>query len=533
MKKLSAIFEDWELWLIPIAATLGFGVNLFYSSIVLTDGNTLLKDIRNSDFPILEAADKNINRFDAIVVSLNTAATTGELEFLDAAQRRAAEMQQSFAVLKKVDAGHKSEIEKLESGFNTYFALAIGISQQIATKTGTPGLQQISKMREVRDVYLSGSVKYRDVAKEDFHKAVSEAIRRSEHAKLWGAVIGILMLLVIIALTFLVMRDIAKRKQMVAALRDSEEASRIAATAFETHDGIAITDVNAHIIRVNRAFTAITGYSQDEVLGKNPSIMKSDRHDASFYNEMWQQLLRTGIWSGEIWNQRKNGEVYPKSITISAVKNARQEITHYVAIFSDITERKQNEQEIRNLAFYDVLTQLPNRRLFLDRFQIALSASARHNNYGAVLYIDLDRFKALNDTLGHDYGDLLLIEVGVRIKSCIRDSDMVARIGGDEFVVLIEACSADRDDATQKVLRVAEKIRETLSQPYMLKEHQHHSSPSIGISLYHGHDESYETVLKHADMAMYQVKMCGRNSVRFFDPSLQQHESTQDERGQV
>lgn len=528
MKKLSAILGAWELWLIPVAATLGFGVNLIYSSIVLTDGNSLLKHIRDSDFPILEAADKNINRYEAIVVALNTAAATGEGEFLSIAKSKAAEILGSYDALEKLDAVHKSEIKKLKSEFNAYFGLAIGISQQIATKTGTPSMQKVSKMRASRDAYLSGSAAYRDAAETDFHKAVSEAIRRSERAQVWGVVIGILMLLVIMALTLLVMRDIAKRKQIVAALRDSEEASRIAATAFETHDGIAITDANANIIRVNRAFSDITGYSAEEVLGKNPNIMKSDRHDKFFYSEMWQQLLHTGTWAGEIWNQRKNGEVYPKSITITAVKNEQHEITHYVAIFSDITERKQNEEEIHSLAFYDALTKLPNRRLFLDRFQVALNASARHNDYGAVLFMDLDRFKLLNDTLGHDYGDLLLIEVGVRIKSCVRDTDTVARLGGDEFVVLMEASSDDRDEATRKVRLVAEKIHEALAQPYTLKAHEYHSSPSIGISLYHGHDESCETVLKHADIAMYQVKMSGRNAVRFFDPIMQQNESMHD-----
>ncbi len=528
MKKLSAILGAWELWLIPVVATLGFGVNLIYSSIVLTDGNSLFKHIRDTDFPILEAADKDLNRYEAIVAALNTAASTGEMEFMGVAKNKAAAIRESYEALEKLDAVHKSEIEKLKSEFNTYFALAIDISQQIATKTGTPSLQQVSQMRASRDAYLSGSVAYRDTAKTDFHKAVSEAIRRSERARVWSAVIGVLMLLAIMALTLLVMRDIAKRKRIEATLRDSEEASRIAATAFETHDAIAITDANANIIRVNRAFSDITGYSAEEVLGKNPSIMKSDRHDKSFYSEMWQQLLHTGAWAGEVWNRRKNGEVYPKSLTITAVKNQRHETTHYVAIFSDITERKQSEEEIHNLAFYDALTKLPNRRLFVERFQVALTASARRNDYGAVLFIDLDRFKSLNDTLGHDYGDLLLMEVGMRIKSSIRETDTVARFGGDEFVVLLEAVSDNAHDATRKIALLAEKVRKALTRPYMLKKHMHHSSPSIGISLYHGNAESLETLLEHADMAMYQAKRSGRNAVRLFDPLMLQNLSAHD-----
>ena len=315
--------------------------------------------------------------------------------------------------------------------------------------------------------------------------------------------------------------DITERKL-------AEIELRIAAAAFETQDAILITDAQSNIVRVNKAFSEITGYSAEEVVGQNPRIMSSGRQDRSFYIEMWQQLLHTGNWAGEIWDRRKNGQIYPKWLAVTAVRNETGETTHYVAIFSDITARKQAEEQIHNLAFYDALTKLPNRRLFLDRFQAALAASARHNDFGAVLFIDLDRFKALNDTLGHDYGDLLLIEVGGRIKSCVREMDTVARFGGDEFVVLIETISNDRDDATRKVALIAEKIREVLAQPYKLREHEHHSSPSIGISLYHDNDEAMEALIEHADMAMYQAKNAGRNAVRFFDPVMQHNVAEHD-----
>ncbi|KAF0205126.1 MAG: diguanylate cyclase/phosphodiesterase with PAS/PAC [Gallionellaceae bacterium] len=317
------------------------------------------------------------------------------------------------------------------------------------------------------------------------------------------------------------MRDITRRKQ-------HEDALRIAAATFETQDAIVITDTLGNIVRVNRAFSDITGYSAKEVLGKNPRIMSSGRHDRSFYIEMWQRLLRTGNWAGEIYDRRKSGEVYPKWMTITAVKNEQQETTHYVAIFSDITARKRIEEEIHNLAFYDALTKLPNRRLFLERFRTALTASARRNDYGSVLFIDLDRFKSLNDTFGHDYGDLLLIEVGARIKSCVREMDTVARFGGDEFVVLIESSGSDPNDATRKISLVAEKVREALARPYDLKGHEHHSSPSIGICLYHGNDDTLEALIEHADMAMYQAKNSGRNAVRFFDPIMQKNAATHD-----
>ena len=313
--------------------------------------------------------------------------------------------------------------------------------------------------------------------------------------------------------------DITERKQ-------SEQALRIAAATFDTHEAILITDVQGNIVRVNSAFSDITGYREDEVIGKNPRIMSSGRQDKAFYIEMWQQLLHTGSWGGEIWDKRKNGQIYPKWLTITAVKNDRQETSHYVAIFSDITARKQAEEEIRNLAFYDSLTRLPNRRLFMDRFRAALTISTRRNDFGAVLFIDLDRFKILNDTLGHDYGDLLLVDVAGRIKSCVREMDTVARLGGDEFVVLIEGVSDDQDETSRKIGLIAEKIRDTLAQPYKLKSHEHHCSPSIGISLYHGNEKPVDDLIQQADMAMYQAKESGRNAVRFFDPLMQEKVSS-------
>ena len=328
-----------------------------------------------------------------------------------------------------------------------------------------------------------------------------------------------------VEVTVTLMRD---TRQLVAFCRDisarkhSEEALRVAATVFETHDAILITDAQANIIRVNRAFSEITGYAAEEVIGKNPSIMSSGRQDKAFYAAMWQQILETGSWVGEIWDRRKNGEIYPKWLTISTVRNEHGEPAQFVAIFSDITTRKREEDLIRSMAFYDALTQLPNRRLFLERLQTALVASERYRDYGAILFIDLDRFKVLNDTLGHDYGDLLLVELAARIKSCVREIDTVARLGGDEFVVLLESSSSEREDAAYNAGLVAEKIREAMSLPYQLKEHEHCCSPSIGISLYHAGDVSMDVLLKQADAAMYQSKEEGGNKVRFYDAELQE-----------
>jgi diguanylate cyclase (GGDEF)-like protein/PAS domain S-box-containing protein len=316
---------------------------------------------------------------------------------------------------------------------------------------------------------------------------------------------------------FVFCHNITRRKQ-------AEQELRVAAAAFETHDAILITDAQANIIRVNQAFTRITGYAPEEVIGRNPGIMRSGRHDAAFYQAMWRQLLETGSWAGEIWDRRKNGEIYPKWMAITAVKNERGETAQYVAIFSDITVRKQEEEQIRNLAFYDALTQLPNRRLFLERLQAALAASARHDDFGALLFLDLDRFKLLNDTFGHDCGDLMLAEVADRIRSCVREMDTVARLGGDEFVVLLESLGGQREDAAHRAGLVAEKIREALARPYHLKGHEHHSSPSIGISLFRGGEEPVEELIRHADAAMYQAKDAGGDTARFYDPASRQDE---------
>jgi diguanylate cyclase (GGDEF)-like protein/PAS domain S-box-containing protein len=314
---------------------------------------------------------------------------------------------------------------------------------------------------------------------------------------------------------FSISRDITERKK-------NEDMLRIAAAAFETHEAIIITDTDANIIRVNQAFHDITGYSAEEVLGQNPRILSGGRHDKEFYEKMWQAILSKGSWTGEIWDKRKNGEIYPKWITITAVKDRQGETMQYVGIFNDISERKKAQEEILNLAFYDSLTKLPNRRFLLDRIHSAQALSSRTGLYGAVLFLDLDRFKLINDSFGHSYGDLLLIEVAERIRVCVRSVDTVARLGGDEFVVLVENMSDEVEKATQTIAHIADNIRSVLALPYVLDERIHHSSPSIGVYLFKGDEQSVDSLLKYADVAMYQAKDAGRNSVRFYDPVMQQ-----------
>ncbi len=303
--------------------------------------------------------------------------------------------------------------------------------------------------------------------------------------------------------------------------KEAEVELKIAATAFESQEGMFITDANNVILRVNRAFTLMTGYTADEAVGNTPRLISSGRHDADFYAEMWDSLTSQYVWEGEIWNRRKNGEIYPEHINITAVKDDKGNVTNYVASFTDITLRKAAEEEIQHLAFYDQLTGLPNRRLLLDRLQQSVAYNERINRGGAILFLDLDYFKALNDTLGHDVGDILLKQVALRLESCVRDCDTVARLGGDEFVIMLESLSEHPLEAASQAEEVGKKILFHLNKPYQLASHEYHSTPSIGAVLINNQNRAPEELLKQADIAMYQAKKAGRNTLRFFDPEMQ------------
>ena len=308
--------------------------------------------------------------------------------------------------------------------------------------------------------------------------------------------------------------DITERK-----LADME--LRIAATAFESQEGMLVTDVNKVILKVNKAFTKISGYTAEEAIGQTPRLVSSGHHHEDFYQSMWQNIIENGGWEGEVWNRRKNGEIYPQHLTITAVKGADGVVTNYVATFTDVTLRNAAEAEINHLAFYDALTRLPNRRLLIDRLNHALSAGARLGWGGALLFLDLDHFKTLNDTLGHDVGDLLLRQVAERLTACVREADTVARLGGDEFVVMLEDLSKQPMEAAAQAETIANKILTTLTQPYQLSNNLYQSTVSIGVVLFSDHEHAHEDLLKHADIAMYQAKKAGRNTLRFFDPEMQ------------
>ena len=317
------------------------------------------------------------------------------------------------------------------------------------------------------------------------------------------------------AVQLAVTRDITARKQ-------SEEALRIAATAFESQQGMVVTDAQRVILRVNQAFTRITGYSALEAIGQYPSMLSSGRQDKPFYTALSQVLEHEGAWSGEIWNRRKSGEMYPEWLNISAVKDEDGVATHYVGIFTDISQRKAVEEQIEALSFFDPLTRLPNRRLLIDRLAQALHTGTRHSRKSALLFVDLDNFKTLNDTVGHHQGDMLLAQVAQRLKTCVRDGDTVARLGSDEFVVILEELSEISEVAANQAEAVGEKVLTSLGPRFQLGNGAHHSTASIGITLFGGaQQESHEEPLKRAELAMFQAKSAGRSSLRFYDPQMQ------------
>ncbi|MBK7563275.1 MAG: EAL domain-containing protein [Propionivibrio sp.] len=307
----------------------------------------------------------------------------------------------------------------------------------------------------------------------------------------------------------------------ISRLKQAEAELRIAAIAFESREGMMITDAQGMILKVNQAFSSITGYGAEEVIGRDFCLLRSECRQAETCAAMWKSANATGFWSGEIWSTRKNGEDFPEHLTVSAVTNRNGIATNFVVSIDDITFKRAAEDEIKRLAFYDFLTHLPNRRLLLDRLNQAFASSSRKHQRGALLFVDLDNFKDLNDSFGHDIGDLLLLQVAQRLVSCVREEDTVARIGGDEFVVMLEELSDDIIVCATQVESVGEKILAALNQPYQLGTHEYHNTPSIGASLFNNHNKSKDDLLKQADIAMYQAKKSGRNTLRFFDPQMQ------------
>jgi diguanylate cyclase (GGDEF)-like protein/PAS domain S-box-containing protein len=304
----------------------------------------------------------------------------------------------------------------------------------------------------------------------------------------------------------------------ISERRRSEDRLRIAAQVFDgSAEGIVVTDHNNEIVMVNRAFCSITGYTQEEVVGRNPRMLSSGYHDRGFYESMWRTLHINGNWRGEIFNRRKNGDIFPEWLTISLIRDTEGQVIQHVGMFSDITERKEAAERINFLAQYDVLTGLPNRMLLRDRLGHALTQAARAEEEVAVVFLDLDRFKNINDSLGHSIGDGLLVEAAGRLQQCVRGGDTIARLGGDEFVLVLPETGA------AGAISVIEKILRTLVQPYNIDNHVLRVTASLGVSFFPHDGREYDDLVKNADAAMYAAKAEGRNRYRFYTQEMNQH----------
>lgn len=303
------------------------------------------------------------------------------------------------------------------------------------------------------------------------------------------------------------------------ALRVSRQNLRLAQKVIEASlDGVVIVDREGRIEFVNPAFTRVTGYEAEEVIGETPAKLRSGRHGPAFYREMWQSLKERGFWQGEIWNRRKNGEIYPEWLTITAITDEEGETLQYAGIFSDITERKQQEESIRRLAYFDELTGLPNRRLFNDRLSMAIARAKRHDGRLAVVFLDLDMFKRINDSLGHSVGDAILAETAQRLRAAVTEEDTVARLGGDEFILLLN--DIDHPEAAG---HIAHQLVETLNRPFFTEEgNELFVTASMGVSVYPEDGATVEDLVRNADTAMYRSKDLGRNNFSLYTATMNQ-----------
>lgn len=309
----------------------------------------------------------------------------------------------------------------------------------------------------------------------------------------------------------------ADRDRLIGELQSELENRKIAASVFDaTSEGIMVTDAHLCIIMINQSFARTTGYPEDEVIGQSPQLLKSGRHDSGFYQEMWRALSEQGSWEGEIWNRRKNGEIYPEWLHINAIRDDKGTVRYYAGVFSDITQHQDLRAKLLHLAYYDVLTNLPNRQLFLDRLNHTVTQSNRTGDRFSILFIDLDRFKDINDTLGHSFGDKFLTAVGNRLRNAMRESDTVARIGGDEFTVILQNTYelADISAAAEKLLAAL------VSSPLNIDGRELFIAASIGVSRYPDDGDDAEALLINADAAMFRAKEQGKGRVRFFSPEM-------------
>jgi diguanylate cyclase (GGDEF)-like protein/PAS domain S-box-containing protein len=308
----------------------------------------------------------------------------------------------------------------------------------------------------------------------------------------------------------------------IEEMKNLEQELRIAATAFDSQEGVIITDANSTILKVNHAFSEITGYAPEEAIGQTPRLLRSGLHDKDFYAALWRCVERYGTWQGEVTDRRKNGEIFPNWLTVAAVRDGDGRITHYIGRMTDISMGKATEEKVRNMMFIDPLTQLPNLRNLQDNLRTVLQASAHTGMFGAVLLIDLDDFKALNNRLGHDVGDLLLVEVAQRLQGHLRTGDMVARLGTDQFLMLLPDMHPEMEATAAVAESVAHRIRSAISQPYSLNDQTVRVTACVGVTLFSGAAHSSDELLKLVEMALGRAKTDGRNTQCILDPKIRE-----------
>jgi diguanylate cyclase (GGDEF)-like protein/PAS domain S-box-containing protein len=426
---------------------------------------------------------------------------------VDIAERKAAEQ-----TLRASEAQYRSVIETSANGFwivdmearllevNDAYVQLSGYSREELLSMRIPDLEVTERPEEtaahIEKILREGHDRF-----ETIHRAKDGRLLPVEIvSNFWPEVSGRL---------FVFITDITERKKSI------EHINLLARVFEDSVEAMLITDAENNITDVNAAFTQLTGYTPEEVIGKNPNILSSGAQTPEFYREMWRRLLNEGYWQGEIWDRRKDGSTYPKLLSISVVRNARGDIVNHIASFTDISERKRAENEIRQLAYFDTLTGLHNRLSLITQLEQELARARRNQKQLALMFIDLDRFKVINDTLGHRIGDGLLVEVAGAIRNTIRESDLVARLGGDEFVVLLTDIP-HIDEAGV----VAGKLTNRISRPYIIDGNTIYTSPSIGISAYPEDGTDVSMLMQHADLAMYHAKSSGGNQFQFFDAAM-------------
>ncbi|MGB3122585.1 MAG: phosphodiesterase DibA [Pseudomonas sp.] len=364
-------------------------------------------------------------------------------------------------------------------------------------------------------VYLLVSIAWLQLS----HSLLINFLDEPRDLERWLQVRGYVWVAISAVAIYLMCARFARTHQLQQPLKENRERLQQAAAVFDcTREGVLVTDAKGLIVHVNRAFMEITGYSREDVMGERPSLFKSGRHSSNFYQQMFQTLERTGEWSGEIWNRRKSGEIYPQWQTIRVIHDDHGQVSHYVAVFSDISAIKDSEHELAHLAHHDPLTDLPNRLLFTDRAEQALASAQVHKRGCALLLLDLDHFKIINDSLGHNVGDQLLKTVGERLKGLFGPGVTLARLGGDEFAVLAESCPQ-----VVQAAALAQRVLDAMKQPFIFDGHQLFISASIGISLFPSDALSAEQLLRNADSALFKAKSAGREGYALYTEELTAH----------